>query len=67
MTVGDDQLRSPSWLAQRLGKSAKTLETWRRQGTGPAFVRVGRDIRYRESDVERWLTAQTVGKAVDRG
>lgn len=55
-----DELRKPSWLAQRLEKSSKTLETWRREGVGPPYVRVGRDIRYRESDVERWLAAQTV-------
>ena len=36
--------------------SARTLETWRRKGTGPAFVRIGGRVRYRPSAVRQWLT-----------
>lgn len=55
-----EALLSPRELAQRLDKSTKTLETWRREGTGPAFIRVGREVRYRETDVTRWLERNTV-------
>ncbi|HEV7672565.1 MAG TPA: hypothetical protein VGS22_28945 [Thermoanaerobaculia bacterium] len=29
----------------------ETLEAWRRNGIGPAFVKLGRDVRYRPSDL----------------
>jgi excisionase family DNA binding protein len=32
-----------------------TLANWRYQGKGPRFVKVGRHVRYRRSDVEAWL------------
>jgi hypothetical protein len=40
----------------------RTLESWRRRGFGPPFVRVSsRCIRYHRDDIERWLTARRVG------
>jgi excisionase family DNA binding protein len=53
-------LRSPSDVARHLGTSIRTLERKRGDGTGPRFVKVGRLVRYRESDLEAWLAAQTV-------
>ena len=38
--------------------SARTLETWRRKGTGPEFVRVGGRVRYKPSAVRRWLSGE---------
>lgn len=32
-----------------------TLANWRYQGRGPRFVKVGRHVRYRRTDVEAWL------------
>ena len=40
--------------------SYMTLAHWRHEGRGPAFVRLGRRIGYRGSDLNRWLEAQTV-------
>ena len=38
----------------------RTSNEWRRQNTGPAYVRVGpRRILYRRSDVETWLASRT--------
>jgi Helix-turn-helix domain len=39
---------------------AATLRQWRYLGRGPAFVHVGRHIRYRRHDLDRWLAEQTV-------
>jgi excisionase family DNA binding protein len=47
-------------VASRLGISVRTLERKRVDGTGPKFVRVGRAVRYRESDLVEWLAEQTV-------
>ena len=39
-------------LANRWGLSVRTVEGWRRRNTGPEFVRIGRNVRYRLSVVE---------------
>jgi hypothetical protein len=47
-----------SVIARRLKMSEKSLESWRCRGCGPPFIRVGRLIRYRWSDVEGWLDSR---------
>jgi excisionase family DNA binding protein len=59
----------PDWLAKiyltqkevaaYLRLSERTLERHRVAGTGPAFVKLGRRVVYRRSDVERWAEACT--------
>ena len=45
-------------LARRWRLSPRTLENWRRRGTGPRFFRIGgRAIRYRAEDVEAYEAA----------
>jgi predicted DNA-binding transcriptional regulator AlpA len=39
---------SESWLAKA-----------RMQGNGPPFVKIGRSIRYRQSDLLRWMRSRT--------
>lgn len=46
--------------AARLGLSPRTLENQRVYGGGPPFVRLGRTIRYRVSDLDAFMTARTV-------
>jgi predicted site-specific integrase-resolvase len=43
--------------AGRLGLKVATLRAWRHQGKGPAFVRLGRAIRYLPTDIEEFLVA----------
>ncbi|CDH45988.1 helix-turn-helix domain-containing protein [Candidatus Contendibacter odensensis] len=43
--------------AQRLRLNPQTLNRWRRQGTGPAYVRVGKKVMYQENQINTWLTA----------
>jgi predicted DNA-binding transcriptional regulator AlpA len=43
--------------ATRLGLKVATLRAWRHQGRGPAFVRLGRAIRYLASDLDEFLDA----------
>lgn len=38
--------------AQILGLSPATLEVWRCHGGGPVFVKMGRAVRYRYTDLE---------------
>lgn len=46
-------------LARRIDVSEVTLARMRMQGDGPAFIRIGRSVRYRWEDVEAWLEKQT--------
>lgn len=41
-------------LAARYNVPLKTIRKWRYEGTGPRGFRVGRHVRYRESDVLVW-------------
>jgi len=38
--------------------SERTLQRWRLEGVGPKFLKLGRLVRYRKSDLESWSDAQ---------
>ena len=42
--------------AKILGLNFRTLENWRSLNRGPKFIRCGRSIRYREYDLERYMS-----------
>jgi excisionase family DNA binding protein len=44
-----------SQLASQLGVSVQTLYDLRSQGRGPRGFRVGRELRFRVSEVDSWL------------
>ncbi|HYI32239.1 MAG TPA: helix-turn-helix domain-containing protein [Glaciibacter sp.] len=44
-----------SELAEYLGVQVQAIYDLRTDGRGPSGIRVGREIRYRISDVHRWL------------
>ena len=58
MSAGLAPLLSSPDVAKLLDVSERTLEFWRYAGKGPAYVRVGRRVRYRPADVEAFLEAQ---------
>ena len=62
---GDRVLLTTDQLAAYLGVPRSTLYTWRYRGGGPSAIRVGRHLRYRSSEVERWLDLQTHGEGFD--
>jgi predicted site-specific integrase-resolvase len=41
-------------LAERWTLSVKTLQDWRRKGTGPAYLKLGKAIRYPHEVVEKY-------------
>ena len=53
-----NRLLSIPELADYLGVPVATIYRWRYRRDGPAGYRVGRHVRYRLSDVERWLETQ---------
>lgn len=54
-----DPLLTVEQVAHWLGKPKATLYAWRSRGLGPRAIRVGNVLRYRRSEVERWLDQQT--------
>ncbi|RKO24494.1 DNA-binding protein [Pseudarthrobacter phenanthrenivorans] len=57
------ELLTPAELAAKLQTPLSVIANWRYKGTGPKFVKIGGgvrgNVRYRASDVEAWLDAQT--------
>lgn len=51
-------LLTPDDVSRHLGVPTGTLANWRYQGQGPAFVRVGRHVRYRARDIDEWINNQ---------
>ena len=51
-------LLSPADLASYLAVPLATVYAWRSRQEGPRGIRVGRHVRYRLADVERWLDNQ---------
>ncbi len=57
-TADVEPLLSTDEVSRVLVIPAGTLANWRWMGTGPLFLRVGRHVRYRRTDVEAWIDAQ---------
>lgn len=53
------RLLAPGELAQRLNVSTATLYLWRSRDRGPAWTKVGGQVRYAEAAVNDWLTRNT--------
>jgi excisionase family DNA binding protein len=49
-------LLSPAELAAYLNVPIKSVYRWRTTGDGPRGIRVGKHVRYRQTDVDAWLT-----------
>jgi predicted DNA-binding transcriptional regulator AlpA len=61
MPVSQNKLASPPEAADYLCVPVQTLAQWRWRGIGPKSIKVGRHIRYRWSDIEKWLDRQSAG------
>lgn len=53
--LGLDPVLTTSELAEYLGVHVQAIYDLRADGRGPSGIRVGREIRYRVSDVICWL------------
>lgn len=59
-------LATPAEVAEYLGTTVVRLARRRFDGNGPKFVKVGKSVRYRWSDVEEWINANTCQSTADR-
>jgi len=51
--------------AEVLSVRPRTMESWRCRGGGPPFVRIGRHVRYRLSDLHAWIDERTFRSTAD--
>jgi predicted site-specific integrase-resolvase len=49
-----EQVLTSKQLAERLGVHWQTIISWRYQGKGPAYFRLGGAVLYAIEDVEQW-------------
>ena len=45
-------------VSAETGYPVETLRHWRKNGQGPRFVRIGRRLACRRSDLESWIEEQ---------
>lgn len=55
--LADERLVSPGELAAYLAVPVETVYGWRSKGVGPRGLRVGKHVRHRKADIERWLAS----------
>jgi excisionase family DNA binding protein len=54
-------LLTESEVAKTLALSLAALRRWRLERRGPRFIKVGSLVRYRQTDVELWLSSRPSG------
>lgn len=59
MSDGNDNLLSPQECAERLGVSTSTLDAWRVKRINLPFVKIGKLVKYKASDIRAFIDAQT--------
>jgi predicted DNA-binding transcriptional regulator AlpA len=56
--VEPEELVACDKIAKMLGIATQTLANWRSEGCGPRYLKVGRLVYYRRSDISAWLASQ---------
>ena len=60
LATNNPQLLSRAEAARFLGISPATLAVWAKNRHGVPFVRVGKLVKYRRIDLERYLNKRTI-------
>jgi excisionase family DNA binding protein len=55
MDTNKGKLLSPREVAEYVNVPLATLYGWQSKGTGPKFFKVGKHVRYRQAQVDKWL------------
>lgn len=56
----NDRLLDTQQLAELTGSTPQFWEMLRTKGGGPAFLKISRLVRYRQSAIDRWFAERTV-------
>lgn len=57
-TTSAPKLLTPADLSERYLIPKTTAAKWRWNGEGPPYVKLGKRVLYRETDVEAWLASK---------
>ncbi|MGE0677782.1 helix-turn-helix transcriptional regulator [Pseudolabrys sp.] len=52
----DFDIKTEDEVALAIGVTPSTLTVWRSKGEGPAYVKLGKAVFYRPSDVQEWIS-----------
>jgi excisionase family DNA binding protein len=63
-TISPPARRTPE-AAAYLNVQPSTLEQWRWNGRGPRFCKIGRSVRYRQSDLDEFLNARVFSNTTE--
>lgn len=63
---GNEPLFTTLQLAEKFETTPQFWEGMRTRGDGPAFIKVGRLVRYRQSAIDQWMDDRTV-RSTTRG
>jgi Helix-turn-helix domain len=58
MPIDPDELIQDIEAARLLHQKVQTLASWRCEKRGPAYIKCGRRVLYRRSDIAKWLGEQ---------
>lgn len=61
------ELVTPLQAAEMLCLSELTLRKWRWEGKGPRFIKVGRKVAYKKTDLYEWVDSQSRASTSDSG
>ena len=64
--MSDTELIRDFELAEWLNVKRSTLSRWRLRGWGPPFIKVGKCVRYKVSDVKEYLEKRKRQSTKDR-
>ena len=65
ISINDDLIITPSEAAKLLRTPEATLNKWRSTGENNIpYVKIGRNIRYRTTDLKKWVEAHVKGGVV---
>jgi len=56
-----DRMLTITEAADLLRKPVATLRWWRHTNTGPRSFKIGRDVRYLQSELHAWIDKQHAG------
>ena len=61
--MATNQYLTEKQVSQATGFSLQTLRNWRHVSRGPVYCKVGRSVRYRPQDIERYMEQAIVDPA----
>lgn len=53
--IDDDEYLTTVEAAKIIKFDWKTLRRWRSEGTGPVYFKINNTVRYRRSEIDKWV------------